>query len=110
MYVIRARIPKIPTMSTEHVTMTQSQLPIHTHLVQASTAAATSSDPTGMLWAPVIDSSGNANAEYTEAAANTTMSLGALSITGGSQPISVMQPYLVINYIIALSGIFPSRG
>jgi microcystin-dependent protein len=38
------------------------------------------------------------------------MNAGAISPTGGSQPFSIMQPYLGMNYIIALEGIFPSRN
>ena len=94
---------------SESVTMTMAQLPLHTHLVQASTATATAADPTGQVWAPVVDGSGTANLAFTENAPDITMSPAALATMGGSQPISVMQPYNVINYIIALTGIYPSR-
>ena len=42
--------------------------------------------------------------------ANTTMNAGVISPAGGSQPHNNMQPYLVLNYCIALQGIFPSRS
>jgi microcystin-dependent protein len=38
------------------------------------------------------------------------MNNAMIGATGGGQPVSVVQPYLAINYIIALQGIFPSRG
>jgi microcystin-dependent protein len=97
-------------VGTESVTMLQTNLPMHTHPVQASITAATATDPTGQIWAPVIDGAGSPNMGFTENVANTTMDPAALSPAGGSQPIPIMQPYLVTNYIIALSGIFPSRG
>ena len=94
----------------EKVTMTVAQMPLHTHLVSASTTAGTAGDPTGQVWASVSDSSGNPNPGFTETAPNVTMDPAALSPAGGSQPIPILQPYNVVNYIIALSGIFPSRS
>jgi microcystin-dependent protein len=38
------------------------------------------------------------------------MAAAAIGSTGGNQPISIVQPYLCVNFIIALQGIFPSRG
>jgi microcystin-dependent protein len=96
---------------TESVTMTINELPKHTHTVQASTTTTnTVSDPTGMVWSQVVDSNGDINNAFTENAADCTMDPTALTPAGASQPIPVMQPYTVINYIIALQGIFPSRG
>lgn len=100
----------LPT-GTESVTMGMNQLPIHTHTVQASTTITnTSADPTGMVWAQVVDSSGSINNAFTESAPDTTMDPTALTPAGASQPIPILQPYTVINYIISLTGIFPSRG
>ncbi|KPV51347.1 phage tail protein, partial [Kouleothrix aurantiaca] len=42
--------------------------------------------------------------------ANTNMNTGAIGSTGGSQPHDNMQPYLVINFIISLEGIYPSQN
>ena len=42
--------------------------------------------------------------------ADTTMNAGTISLAGGSQPHNNMQPYLVMNFIIALVGIFPSQN
>jgi len=95
---------------SEQVTMTLAQLPAHTHQVQASTTAATASDPTGQVWAPVVDGSGISNMGFTENPTNVTMDPTALTASGSNLPITILQPYLVINYIIALTGIFPSRS
>jgi len=96
---------------TESVTMTMSQLPVHTHTVQASTTITnTGADPTGMVWAQVVDSSGVTNNAFTESAPDTTMDPTALTPAGAGRPIPILQPYTVINYIISLTGIYPSRG
>ncbi len=88
------------------VTLTASQLPAHNHMLRASNAAGNNSDPTGRLLA----NSGRGDDEYTDTAPNTDMNPAAIGITGGNQPFSVMQPYLVLNYCIATEGIFPSRN
>jgi len=95
---------------SETVTMNSNQLPSHNHNVQVSNTPGSAGDPTGQVWGTVLDSSGVINMAFTENAPNTLMNPSALSTTGGSQPISVLQPFTVVNYIIALSGIFPSRG
>ena len=95
---------------TESVVMTQTQLPPHTHLVLASTATATDFDPTGKDWAPVVDSTSSPNLAFTETTPNAFMAPTALTAAGGGQPIPILQPYTVVNYIISLTGIFPSRG
>jgi len=97
-------------IGTENVTMTLSQLPLHTHTAMASTTVGTTSDPTGGIWAQVTDGSGNLNKAFTTATPDVTMDPSALASTGTNLPIPIMQPYCVTNYIIALSGIFPSRS
>ena len=82
--------------------LTANEIPAHTHQVTGSTNAADSNKPAGNIWCQTPSNS------YT-AEPNTTMSPNALGNAGGSQPHSNMQPYLVINYCIALNGIFPSR-
>jgi microcystin-dependent protein len=94
---------------SQNVTMTSQQLPIHTHFVSASTASATLPDPTGSIWAAGADSSGTPVLAFTESRPNAVMDNSALAPTGGNSPIPIMQPYLVLNYIIATTGIFPSR-
>lgn len=75
----------------------------HTHTVAANatpnsyTAAGNfpASAASGSLYGPTVD---------------TSMSAQVISLAGGSQPHNNMQPYLVVNYIIALQGVFPSRS
>jgi microcystin-dependent protein len=48
--------------------------------------------------------------DYTTSAATGNLAANAVSIAGGNQPHSNLQPFLTVNFIIALTGIFPSRG
>jgi microcystin-dependent protein len=87
----------------ENHTIIMSEMPAHNHLVSASSAAPDQGLPTGNEWASLANG-------YSTASANTTFSPTAISNIGGSQPHNNMQPYLVLNFIIALQGIFPSRN
>ncbi|MBN2387247.1 MAG: phage tail protein [Anaerolineales bacterium] len=80
--------------------LTAAEMPSHTHTVSASDAAANAPSPTGNTWAA-------ANNGYA-AAPDATMKPAALGTTGG-QPHENRQPYLVLNFVIATTGIFPSR-
>lgn len=85
-------------------TLTQSEMPAHNHFVTASNAAATLDTASGNIFASV-------SAPIYGAFANlTTLSPASITNVGGSQPHNNMQPYLCINFIIALQGAFPSRN
>ena len=89
---------------TETVTLTSSQLPAHTHPLVVSTDTTATLNPSGnVLGAPLT-----ATPFF---AATPTLALAQQSITatGGSQPHSNVQPYLCINFIISLFGIYPSQ-
>jgi microcystin-dependent protein len=81
-------------------TLQPVEMPAHTHAVSASNAAANVPLPTGNTWALMT---GGYAAEP-----DATMNAAALGSTGG-QPHENRQPYLVLNFVIALVGIFPSR-
>lgn len=85
----------------EAVTLIASQMPAHNHTVGASTGEANDVIPTNGYLA-----AGN---QYS-ASANTSLNPAALGVAGGSQPHDNMPPYLVVNFIIALEGIYPSRN
>lgn len=82
-------------------TLSLAELTAHTHFVNASTGAATQGLTTNNFW--------SATGAYA-ASPNNTMSPAAITPVGGSQAHNNMQPYLVINFIVALIGIFPSRN
>jgi microcystin-dependent protein len=87
----------------EQVTLTVNQIPSHNHAALASlnnaTASTVSGNVTGVVGATQI---------YREVNPATAMSASSMTPTGGSQPHTNMQPYLCINFIIALYGPFPS--
>jgi microcystin-dependent protein len=88
----------------ENVTLLGTQIPIHSHTVAAVDDDATVGIPTGALMAN-IGAKG-----YSKGAANTQMSPTMIGGGGGNQPHENRQPLLVLNYCIALEGIFPSRN
>ena len=91
----------------ENVTLTQGQMPTHTHLVQCNTGGGNQASPSGNL--PAVESTGT-SLDYSNASANGSMSPTMLATQGGSQPHPNIQPYLCVNFCIALEGIFPSRN
>jgi len=95
-------------IGSENVTLLSTNLPMHTHLVNASTAAADLGSPAAAISAAPQDA--GPGGEYTKTAANTTLAPNALAPAGGNLPFSVSQPLLCVSFIIALNGIFPSRN
>lgn len=89
---------------TESVKLAVSQIPAHTHTAMASSTAANQSRPAGA----VLASADVYRAP--EAATSTALKSGSISNVGGSQPHNNMQPYIVIDFCIALKGLFPSRN
>ncbi|WP_374581744.1 phage tail protein [Pseudoduganella sp.] len=85
-------------------TLTHAEMPSHQHTVSASTAVANSGDPAGALLAR----KGRLGRDMFNGTPNTQMAPATVSSVGGSQPHLNMQPYLVLNYVIALQGVFPS--
>jgi microcystin-dependent protein len=89
---------------SETVTLTQNQMPQHSHSVSASSAPGTSGRPASAVPAR---STGEV---YAGSSDGTTMSPSMIGNAGGSQPHTNIQPYLTLNFCIALQGIFPSRN
>lgn len=87
----------------ESVTLTQGQMPIHNHGVNCSTGDPDQGNPRNGFPA-------NAPSYAAGATAGATMNAGMIANTGGNQPHENRSPYLVLNYCIALVGIFPSRN
>lgn len=85
-------------------TLTIAELPTHTHVVSATTTTATDSTPTpALMLATSTPQNGYANASNFQA-----MAADAITNVGGSQAHLNMQPFLALNFCIALQGIFPS--
>jgi microcystin-dependent protein len=86
----------------EAVTLTRQQMPTHNHLVAASSKAGDNVSPVANLLA-------SGTKLYSAEPQATTLMPEAVGATGQNQPHPNIQPYLVLNYVIALVGIFPSR-
>ena len=88
----------------EKVTLTTNQLAAHEHDFNANTAAATGNDPQGKVLAD-----GTPARIYKQADHNTDLASSSIANTGGSGSHSNLMPTLCIHFIVALSGIYPSR-
>ncbi len=94
---------------TENVTLLTTQLPAHNHPIMANSGTGNTNSPEGALPAG-FGTSLPPEGPWTNGGANTTLAANAVGPSGGSQPHSNMQPFLVLNWIIATEGIYPSRG
>ncbi|TWG90685.1 microcystin-dependent protein [Nocardioides sp. J9] len=92
------------TGGVEQVTLTQAQMPAHTHMLAANGGQpGTEAGPAGNQLAMSLNVT-----PYVHDAPDTPMSAQAIASAGGSQPHTNLQPYLCVDYIISLFGIFPS--
>jgi microcystin-dependent protein len=91
------------TSGSSSITLLQNEIPAHSHTFGAINAIGDSNNPSGAIPARVIGET-----PYTSVAPNTALSTTIVP-SGGSQPHNNMMPYLVVNFCIALQGIFPPR-
>jgi microcystin-dependent protein len=89
---------------TDHVTLLQSEIPVHTHAMQASQGDGLERGPGGQLPA-----TGIAISQYQTPGGQTNLAPQAATPAGGDQPHNNLQPYLTLNFNIALQGVFPPR-
>jgi microcystin-dependent protein len=87
----------------EQVTLTGNQIPSHTHVPVANTGNGSAASPSGNFWAQ------SANLPYSTQPPTASMAATAIGSTGGSQPHDNMIPFLVVNFIISLFGIYPTQ-
>jgi|SRR5581483_1403368 len=90
---------------SETVALTATQLPPHTHPANCLDANGDQYAPDNCVWAK--DAGGNPQYGATKAAG--VMAADVIAAAGGGQPHNNLQPYLTLNYVIALQGIFPAR-
>lgn len=86
-------------------TLAASEMPTHSHAVNASSAAGDLVTPGNTLLASPLNQTYHA-----DSGTRVALAPGAIGNSGGSQPHENMQPYLTLNFCIALQGIFPSRN
>lgn len=96
-------------------TLNISEIPAHNHVPNAANGAGTTNSPTGNLLATSAAAVGqppvaNPANMYNSAQNGATLNQATIASTGGNQPHENMSPYLVLNFVIALQGIFPSQN
>ncbi|MGA7916036.1 MAG: tail fiber protein [Candidatus Acidiferrales bacterium] len=88
----------------EEVTLTLAQIPSHTHVPMGTASVANTGSPSGAAW-------GTPRALlYSSMAPTVPMNGLAIGSTGGGQPHENRKPFVVMTYVIALEGVFPSRN
>ncbi len=90
---------------SEEITLIQHQMPAHTHTLMASNQLGNQPSPAGHLLA----NTGDFDSEYVNGNPDTSLSPLSIGSSGGNQPVNIMQPYLTLNYCIALYGAYPSH-
>ena len=90
------------TGGAEEITLTVSQIPAHSHPWLASEGAATALTPAGNVLAEA------SKRFYVAPTSVAATSANGVALTGGSQPHTNFQPYLCVDFIISMFGIFPS--
>ncbi|HYH79549.1 MAG TPA: tail fiber protein [Longimicrobium sp.] len=86
----------------ESITLLQSEIPLHTHNLQTSDDDANNADPATRYF-------GRGNPVYAPVGGLGMMAVQSIAPAGGGLPHNNMQPYLTLNFCIALQGIFPQR-
>ncbi len=89
----------------EGVTLSEAQMPNHNHTAEATTDTGVTNEPSNNFLATVLGRGSNL---YKQSGSTTPMD--PLGNAGGSQPHNNMQPFLTMNFIIALVGLYPSRS
>ncbi|QJC52511.1 phage tail protein [Paenibacillus albicereus] len=97
------RLDQGQTGGEEAHVLTPAEMPVHRHQAYGASTAATSSSPAGSVWA-------KPSANDYAAAATASMSPAALATAGQSSAHGNMQPYTVITFCIAVTGLYPSRN
>lgn len=91
------------TGGAEEITLTVQQIPTHTHPLLGSSSTGSTSLPENSVLAK-----STSNTPYSPFAPDKIMHAGSISPVGGSQPHTNLQPYVCINYIISLFGVYPT--
>ena len=91
---------------TENVTLLLNNLPAHSHSVNVNGGGANSDSPKGNVLAkassPVYSTAGPDGSSI--------MNQGTIGVTGSNIPVAILNPYLCVNFIIAVQGVLPSRN
>lgn len=94
---------------TEMVTLTEAQMPNHSHTMSASSSPGERAGPVTNGVSNAL-ARGTGSSQYTDQTNTVALADEAVPSTGGGQPHNNLQPHLVLNFIIALVGLYPSRS
>jgi len=97
-------------VGTETVTLTEAQIPSHSHQMRVAQALPTTNVPTNLYPSRHIDESTGRPYSDNNPTLNDNFASNELATTGGSQSHTNIQPYLTLNFVIALVGLYPSRS
>lgn len=92
------------TGGEETVTLNLNQIPAHTHTPEANSGGGTSNNPANNFWANWT------GRQYSDQPPGSLMNEAAIGFSGGSQPHENRPPFLAVNFIIALFGVYPSQS
>jgi microcystin-dependent protein len=98
--------PQGNAAGAEAVGLSIAQMPAHGHMVSATTAAGASRNPSAQIYGATTGQ----EALYAPPGAQVVLNSTCVSAAGNSESHPNMQPYLAINFVIALNGIYPTRG
>jgi microcystin-dependent protein len=101
------------TIGSDSVALLITEVPVHNHFFNATIDRGNTASATGTV--PATGAAGPPNQAisgfmYSATAPNTLLNPSALGVTGSSLPHNNMQPYLTLNFCIAMQGIFPQRS
>jgi microcystin-dependent protein len=95
----------------EFVTLSIATMPGHSHTLNAQSGVGTTSVPgTSTVLAQVAEEDGTPARSYSSAAVSTTLSANSVGTAGSGLPVPIRNPYLGLQYAIAIEGIYPSRN
>lgn len=101
-------------VGVEMVHLINAEMPLHNHALGVSTAHGTVTSPSNAVLAVTASGTGRVpppgNLDFVSTTGNVTMANSVIGIAGGDVPHTNIQPFLTINFIIALTGIFPARS
>lgn len=96
---------------TESVTVLTTNLPTHNHPLNVQSGAGSTGVPgNGVVLAQTVVDDGTPINSYSYAVPNTTLAAASVGNTGGGTPVAIRNPYVGLQYIIAVQGIFPTRN
>ena len=99
------------TTGSETISLTSGQMPSHNHAANGNSSPGNTPSPANAIWAAgPVGSSGRSPTQYATGQSPTAMSANAIASAGAGAGHPNIQPFLALNYIIALTGIFPVRN